>query len=112
MPKHITVTLMAKFPELMIEIADDGNGFDQDEVRARPGAVLHLGLSSLQERVRAAGGTIDIDSSPGVGTNIRLGVPMDRDTISPKRRIGDQSWHAQALGGSVENRSGTHKTRP
>jgi signal transduction histidine kinase len=55
-----------------IEVSDDGTGFDpeQPELRAR-----HLGLTSMEERARELGGTIEIRSSPGKGTTIRLEVP-------------------------------------
>jgi signal transduction histidine kinase len=38
---------------------------------------LHLGLDSLTERARAAGGELTIDSTPGHGTRIRFSIPAD-----------------------------------
>jgi hypothetical protein len=59
------------------EVVDDGCGFDLDEVRARPGAALHMGLDSMVERVPAAGGEVTIDSEPGAGTCVRFAVPIE-----------------------------------
>lgn len=58
---------------LVLEIADDGQGFDTEAVRDRGG----LGLTSMQERARAMGGTLAIESAPGQGTVVRVCVPLD-----------------------------------
>ncbi len=56
---------------LVLTVADDGVGFDPAaaEVRGR-----RLGLTSMEERARALGGTLRIDSTPGEGTRVRLEV--------------------------------------
>lgn len=53
---------------LMVTVADDGVG------GASP-AKGH-GLSGLSDRVRAAGGVLAIDSSPGTGTTLRAALPL------------------------------------
>ena len=66
---------------LASEVADDGCGFDLDEVRTRPGAALHIGLNSVVERVRAAGGEVTIDSAvsllPSGDGGFKLAVTLD-----------------------------------
>jgi signal transduction histidine kinase len=54
-----------------VEVTDDGVGFEPDraELRSR-----HLGLTSMEERARELGGTIEIRSAPGAGTTVRLEV--------------------------------------
>jgi hypothetical protein len=74
-PHTITVTLNEDADALTGEIQDDGCGFDVVDARTRPEASLHLGLDSLTERVRAAGGKVDIDSAPGHGTRLLLTIP-------------------------------------
>lgn len=49
-------------------ISDAGAGFDPQSVSARG----RLGLISMQERVRAAGGTIAVESRPSRGTRISV----------------------------------------
>jgi signal transduction histidine kinase len=49
-------------------ISDGGSGFDSEAVSAKG----RLGLISMQERVRAAGGTIAIESRPLRGTRISV----------------------------------------
>lgn len=57
--------------ELVIEIEDDGTGFDPS--LPRPG---HLGLSTMAERAAKLGGMLDISSIPQQGTLIRAAVPV------------------------------------
>ncbi len=52
-----------------MEIRDDGVGFDTGAVRAR-----HLGLTSMEERAKEAGGKATIDSAPGRGTTVTVDV--------------------------------------
>ena len=56
----------------MLEVADDGVGFDP--TAPYPG---HLGLTSMAERARAAGGELTIDSSAQGGTRVTLRLPRD-----------------------------------
>ena len=56
-----------------LHISDDGIGFVASE-RAGSG----LGLRSIDERVRIAGGHVSVDSQPGKGTNlvVRISAPL------------------------------------
>ena len=68
------VHISATFNEtrLIIEVSDDGIGFDSDAVIAQDG---HYGLLGLRERARLAGGYFEIVSTPDKGTVLRLCVP-------------------------------------
>ena len=57
--------------ELEIEIVDDGVGFDPPSVEAG-----HYGLLGVRERVRLAGGGVEINSGPGKGTQIVIRFPL------------------------------------
>jgi signal transduction histidine kinase len=65
----IAVRLKAADGSLLLEVEDDGIGFDPEAPDARSG---RLGLTSMDERARRIGGTLDIRSSPGAGTTVRL----------------------------------------
>lgn len=54
---------------VILEVGDDGVGFDP--MSSFPG---HLGLHSMQERVRNLGGMLSIESIPGEGTTIRAQI--------------------------------------
>ncbi len=69
----IRIAVREEAGNVVLEVTDDGRGFDPDatEVRAR-----HLGLTSMEERSRALGGALTIDSAPGEGTTVRAVVPV------------------------------------
>ena len=59
---------------LEFEIRDEGQGF-----RHRVGAAEGRGLTNMQERLAALGGTLEVESAPGGGTRVRGGVPLGAD---------------------------------
>ncbi|PRQ05683.1 sensor histidine kinase [Enhygromyxa salina] len=61
---------------IAIEIADDGEGFDVEKVRAKG----RRGLEGMRERVELLGGTIEISATPGVGASIHVELPVKTET--------------------------------
>jgi two-component system NarL family sensor kinase len=59
---------------IVLRCADDGRGLEPED---RDAALLdgHLGLVGLTERVEAIGGTFEVTSTPGRGTEIRASLP-------------------------------------
>lgn len=58
--------------DLTLSIADDGHGFDRDEVPADG----HLGLAIMNQRARSIGGKLAFDSAIGSGTRVTLRFPI------------------------------------
>jgi signal transduction histidine kinase len=73
--REATVSLTANGSgQLKVIIADDGQGFvpgPQRKDKARP-----LGLTSMRERVEAIGGTIQVQSQSGSGTQVTAIIPL------------------------------------
>ncbi len=69
---RVTVCLDAHEQSLILNVTDNGVGFDTGG--AFPG---HLGLQSMRERVGRLGGAIDLESTKGLGTHIRVVVPLE-----------------------------------
>jgi len=78
--RHATVHLSAARGSLHLSIEDDGIGFDPKTV----GGKARLGIVSMQERVRLAGGSLTIQSEPGHGTRIDLRVPLLDESHRPE----------------------------
>ncbi|HEV7683955.1 MAG TPA: PAS domain S-box protein [Pyrinomonadaceae bacterium] len=74
--KYVSIQLTGNNSDLFLRIKDDGIGFDPNLLRTRATRDATLGLLGMQERARAAGGTIEIDSAPSKGTEIRLRFPI------------------------------------
>ncbi|MDF5754883.1 GAF domain-containing sensor histidine kinase [Spongiactinospora sp. TRM90649] len=68
---RVTVRLTESCGTLVLDVCDDGDGFD---VESAPGRGQGLGLASMQERAQAVGGTVDIRSRPDAGTTVRMEV--------------------------------------
>jgi PAS domain S-box-containing protein len=66
------VSLRYEAPLAVLEIDDDGRGFDTEAV---PGH--GYGLANLRERAGAVGGSVDVASQPGQGTTVRLSFPVE-----------------------------------
>lgn len=58
--------------DLRVAVRDDGHGFDTGSSRAR-GGLLHM-----EDRARSFGGTLDIRSAPGAGTEVMASFPLRR----------------------------------
>jgi signal transduction histidine kinase len=69
----ISVRLTRTSRRVVLEVSDDGTGFDP--ALAAAGASGGLGLASMRERAAAVGGALRITSEPGAGTKVRLAVP-------------------------------------
>lgn len=72
--QNIRLTIQVNDGEVLIDVADDGSGFDVKQLEQLSGS--HLGLAFMRERMQAIGGTLAVDSSPGIGTIIKLKAPM------------------------------------
>jgi len=66
-----TITLENSASLLRVTIQDNGKGFDPAQVP--PG---HYGLLGLGERIRLAGGTLEIHSAPATGTTLLITLPL------------------------------------
>jgi signal transduction histidine kinase len=65
----VTVSLSTENGFLVLEVADDGHGF---ELHSDPYQQGGLGLSNMRERAERLGGSIEICSTPGEGTKVRV----------------------------------------
>lgn len=72
--ENVTVGLREDRGSVVLEVADDGFGFDPEELPLRL-AEGHIGLHSQRERVEGVGGRFEVQSAPGEGTLVRIHVP-------------------------------------
>jgi NarL family two-component system sensor histidine kinase LiaS len=70
---HVDLALEVACGQLVLLISDHGRGFDPSV--HRPG---HFGLQSMRERVAAVGGALELMSANGVGAQVRVCVPVQR----------------------------------
>jgi two-component system, NarL family, sensor kinase len=74
--RHVEVRLTQRGRFVQLAINDDGIGFEPDDPRAKRNGKSGLGLLSMRERARYAGGVLNVKSALGKGTAIRAHLPL------------------------------------
>jgi signal transduction histidine kinase len=70
MASEVIVELWCDDEDIKFSVRDDGQGFDQREIRAG-----HFGISIMQERAESVGAKTDIASRIGEGTEVIVSWP-------------------------------------
>ncbi len=63
---------------LQVTVSDPGIGFDPAAIPAAGGAGVGYGLFSTRERLELVGGTLQVHSTPGVGSRLIMTVPISQ----------------------------------
>ncbi|MEG1798688.1 MAG: sensor histidine kinase [Synergistaceae bacterium] len=74
--KSVRITLRETSGKIVLQIEDDGKGFDVPDNITKLRVKGHRGLSNMKERMSIVGGTLNITSKPGSGTVIRCELPF------------------------------------
>jgi len=72
---RIGVILEAAQGRLFIEVIDDGVGFEGGNAGVEAKRAASLGLSSMNDRVSEFGGSLELESTLGMGTSLRAQLP-------------------------------------
>jgi PAS domain S-box-containing protein len=81
--QHIWIELSQDGGAMELLVRDDGVGFDVAETLDWAANRGHLGLLGMKERVQILGGHLEVDSKPGLGTRIRLSLPLTEPVSEP-----------------------------
>ncbi|NLU85087.1 sensor histidine kinase [Rhodococcus sp. HNM0569] len=95
---RMRVTLTYSADTVSLDVVDDGVGFDPESMNAHTGEnagteAPSYGLGAMLRRVEAQGGTMSIESEPGL-TAIAVSFPLDgtaQDATGPDS-IGQEAW--------------------
>ena len=89
---RVALTLSYMADLVVLDIRDDGVGFDPESVR-KPHYLRHrsadmsgFGLGGMRERAERVGGKLLVDSTPGEGTTLAIELPL---TVKPSDRHAD-----------------------
>jgi signal transduction histidine kinase len=74
--KNVSIRLECDANACMLEVKDDGKGFDVSKVTRVDKGGRGAGLFTMKERARLVGGRCSIKSRPGKGTRIVVKVPL------------------------------------
>jgi signal transduction histidine kinase len=76
----VTVRLQGDDQRILLDVQDDGSGFDPADAGAGG-----LGVDSMRERAQALGGELSIQSRPGAGTLVHIEILLPRNTKIQER---------------------------
>ena len=85
---EVAIGLKTDPHQIVLEVADNGCGFDVQKALGWEDPLSGFGLASMIERAEIAGGSLAIDSSPGNGTRIKMVLsqtPYASETLLEKR---------------------------
>lgn len=85
--KTIDLTLSRHRQEIMLVVRDDGVGFDVAAARQRAQVGESIGLLSMEERVRLAGGHLMISSTPGQGCRLEFHFPLIQHELTSRHGV-------------------------
>jgi signal transduction histidine kinase len=75
-----TVRLFAKPEEVLLEISDQGPGFELTNTLEHS---ERLGLVGMRERAESLGGNFLVITAPGQGTKVSVSLPLRNSSITP-----------------------------
>jgi len=80
------ISLWTAHRRVLLEISDDGEGFDLSKMKL----ALGHGLANMHTRASKMGGDIEINSEPGKGTSVLAWIPLnqDDDSTQPQQSEG------------------------
>jgi len=73
---QVSIHLEMAGRKLSLRVADNGQGFEQDEAFSEVGG--HFGLLGMRERAERLGGELRLHSEPGHGTEVAVTVPISK----------------------------------
>jgi len=101
----VSVTTSVEDGDWVLEVRDDGRGFDVGTVAAR--GRRNFGLQFMRERAELIGARLDVRSRPDGGTVVRLAIPMGEEESRRAR------WTTAArIGGGVGPTAGRARIGP
>jgi signal transduction histidine kinase len=74
--ENVLIEVYFKGSALVIEVEDDGRGFDVEAVAKLSGQGEGFGLAGMRERIALLDGTLTIQSEPSSGTQVRMEIPL------------------------------------
>jgi signal transduction histidine kinase len=79
--RNVCVLFHYSEKETTVTVEDDGIGFEPDSLSISPDQGRGLGLLGMEERLELLGGELQIDSTPGYGTQIHIRVPLENRSM-------------------------------
>jgi len=87
--KNVAIKLDCNTNQCLLSIKDDGTGFEVGKVNRVDSSGRGAGLFTMKERANLVGGTCQVKSQPGEGTEITVTIPAVKDTTDEANKSTD-----------------------
>ena len=77
--QNVVISIQRQEEMMVLEIRDDGTGFDMSRIDTKTGSNTGFGLFNIRERAYYFGGAFYIHSESGVGTTVVLKAPLAKE---------------------------------
>jgi PAS domain S-box-containing protein len=84
--RNVTVWTRRVDDQVQVTVEDDGVGFDTSRLGSHTNQTEGFGLFSIRERLGYIGGSLDVDSRPGLGTRVTLVTPIEQEGENDKEK--------------------------
>jgi PAS domain S-box-containing protein len=74
--KNVSIIMEKRGNRVLVIIEDDGAGFDAERLLKTPATNRGFGLLGMQERAALVGGSLSIESTPGIGTTVLVHIDL------------------------------------
>jgi len=76
--EHVSIVIRRHADTVAFSVEDDGTGFDPKQELMKAAFERGFGVATMGERVRMAGGILDLQSQEGKGTRITFSIPIGK----------------------------------
>lgn len=76
----VDVVMQREGKQLILTVSDDGKGISTKALKNGKkvkATFEHMGLQNMKERIQAIGGSFNVTSTPGEGTEVRVSLNME-----------------------------------
>jgi two-component system sensor histidine kinase DegS len=85
---HVNIHVHFEEQRVRINVFDNGIGFDPDQVQQRRNNRPSLGIAGMEERAALLGGTVNVQTRPGYGTEVQALIPYHHSGGSISDQLG------------------------
>jgi signal transduction histidine kinase/CheY-like chemotaxis protein len=107
---RISLKVSGRHNFLTVSAADDGAGFDPENLKIRGGMEGGFGLFSIQERAKALGGSFQVESSPNKGSRFSIKIPCKTEIYKDNVKLNFPDMLDIASSGNILKNSSREKT--
>ncbi len=79
--QNVSVIVEQREKRISVIVEDDGRGFDAEALMKTPAKKRRLGLLGMQERIALVGGSVNIESTRGIGTTVLAHIPTSNGPL-------------------------------